>query len=551
MPAAFSCSMLKFCPLCHEYAINEASKVTSKSPPFKVFISSFLVDAYVATTRSRLFRGTERRATMTSPSLMSLAPETLTAVFSFLDKRKLRDIRLSNPWLCRIATPLLFRVVRLSTHFMTYDYSYVPINMRNFVNIAQSDKLRPLVREVECMIEVGDVAEKLQRRLPPHSRHVFFLEALPLLRNFPRLSFLRVQLEGEIFTLSDNAFAFEKPSAKLRFRILDTIFRSVAGTWSSERQSMLNSFLGLNFDKIYNHQLKPLHSPSAGPLCLQALSLVGIGPLDYHLFKGSAALAAILESSHFVNLSLSCEPRFTRGPSKNNGLESYGLFEHLSLAWLSPPVAQNLRVLMLHSRTEKMRWWHNLEPISLPHLKVLGLELFMFSRQQQVDWVASLGKSSASKGLEEIYLVDCRVLFHATIKDPEDGQEHSSSFSLRWHTVLDCWTNSVPSLRGFDIGAVGRNPFERYRGGAFVGLTIIPNSTPRCVATQYISFHHKYDSKFIPREYHRDFIDDSDYDEAERILALVEDDCEAKDQAALLRLLNMVEVNRAIDAKTH
>lgn len=58
------------------------------------------------------------------------------------------------------------------------------------------------------------------------------------------------------------------------------------------------------------------------------------------------------------------------------------------------------------------------EIVMLPQLKVLTLGQYVFTDERKTDWIAIIGESNASGGLEELYMDDCPILFKAHQHSP-------------------------------------------------------------------------------------------------------------------------------------
>ena len=106
------------------------------------------------------------------------------------------------------------------------------------------------------------------------------------------------------------------------------------------------------------------------------------------------------------------------------------------------------------------------EEFPFPQLKVFALGKFEFSHEWQIEWFSKLGCKNGSGGLEELYLDDCPILYHARQNDVcENGYPDSSRilargaydpthhyFSIRWHSVLSHWKDSMSGLKVLCMG---------------------------------------------------------------------------------------------------
>lgn len=417
-------------------------------------------------------RGEHMRTMSITPSisLTSLPLETVTHIVSLLPRFALLSLRCVNRQLGFIATTYAFRSLRLQA------YGNSP---GHFISIAESKKLSFLVREVTCDTWIGPEFE--YRTNEGFEIPAEFLTALPFLGSLRNLRALHLRFHQDCASPSSYRGVVEE-TVDFRYRILDTIFQCLAGTWSNQRQRKLDQSFGP--DSVFaGHQLT--QTPAAKITQLPSLTTLTISNLaDFNdpRLTTSDAFKTILGSSSLTDMRLyiTTETSGRRREWNSSYPEKFDMFESLPATWLSP-VASNLRTLSLYSR--EFWGWHPKADFrlidSLPQLKVLALGKYTFSHQWQVDWVASLD-------LEELYLDDCHILYQALCPMPMDhsteviGKDDKGDdivisnegyirrdiegsqdpdklikkveFPLRWHTIFSHWRKSMLSLTVFKIG---------------------------------------------------------------------------------------------------
>ncbi|CAM1501013.1 Fc.00g101750.m01.CDS01 [Cosmosporella sp. VM-42] len=464
---------------------------------------------------------------MSPASLASLPLEITDAIFSRLGPEALLNVRCLSHRLESVATARAFRSVSIYTEIGREEpeSSY----FKKFTQTAQSKRLRGLVREAECVVSLFPPAD-WEHKLPTD-----FLNVLPLLRYFRNLDTLHVSLYRN-FVLKEQVADFE-------YRVLDTIFQCLAGTWSPGRQKLMDSTLALSFDAQYYQDEGASLSPVAAPVRLRKFSVSGAGDYYEPRLMESEVFNAIIQPNCLVDMALGTDQSFQE--DQGESVMTYRMFGNLSRSWLPANLAENLRVLML-SYDAGGDWWcskPNLQTIKLPRLKVLGLGSFVFCSQWQVDWVASLGKGNVG-GLEEIHLNACSVLYQVINKEPLDEDASSSFGSLRWYMILTLWCASIPGLKVFQMEEETWMPDTWYNRLDSVSLMagsikLVYVILDEGVFTNVVNVF--YDTP--PFGDDSDDSDDDSDDETRRHFFQLEENCEDRDKAALGRLMAMIETN--------
>lgn len=390
--------------------------------------------------------------------LTSLPPEILGQIVSLLPKFSASSLRRTSRDLVSIATPAVFRSIRLQA---TGD------DPERFIQIAESDKLRGFVREVTCDPWIGShfrYRSGWHYEIPSS-----FFDALAFLSCFRQLSALHLRFPPEC---GDDSFPAE--SSDFRYRILHTVFNSLAGSWSKESQQKVDA--GLNMEKVYMYEMKkyPVGMPQ-GPIVLKCITISNLEARLESRLVGSDAFKTILGSERLTDLRLLIA-RQTRGAYGVPIATGHDFFESIPYTWLSSPVAANLKVLSLHSHAP-WGWYPKMDfrlvSCGMPNLRVLALRNFIFSHEWQIEWFGS-------RGLEELYLDTCAILAHALgveldhgmsavrqangeeviishegyYANPSSGQPVETFVgTLRWHRLFSHWTESMTNLRVFKMGS--------------------------------------------------------------------------------------------------
>jgi hypothetical protein len=132
----------------------------------------------------------------------------------------------------------------------------------------------------------------------------------------------------------------------------------------------------------------------------------------------------------------------------------------------------------------------DLRGVHFPKLESLALGHFIFSRDQQFDWIIS-----HSQTLKDIFLDNCSILYQIGHDSPPDENwldqdgcpsEHKYSsrerdpyfvsYYTRWYDVFDRFSHSLPNLKAIWFGSSPQWKFDtpnRY-DDASPGLPIIP-----------------------------------------------------------------------------
>ena len=313
---------------------------------------------------------------MGSACLTSLPLEIVDGIFSCLGERTLLKARLLNHRLEVIATARAFRKIYLHAEVGNYRKPFTS----KFTHTAKSTRLRELVRELYCTISISTPTRWRESYI------IDLLNALPLLRQFRSLDTLHLSVFRNVKRPAQWVIDFE-------YRVLDTIFQSLAGIWSPRRQVLIDNALGFRFPAKLDQDEGPSAFLDAGPVRFKRLRVNGCGDYNDPRIVDSGAFKAVLSSDDLIDLCLgtdwASQERFI---DEEESLITYGIFGDLPRSWLPMKVSENLRVLMLtFDGSECWRWFPkaNFQTIKLPYLRVLGLRNYVFRYQWQVDWVAS------------------------------------------------------------------------------------------------------------------------------------------------------------------
>ncbi|KAM0441240.1 hypothetical protein ACHAPT_000547 [Fusarium lateritium] len=366
-----------------------------------------------------------------------------------------------------LATPYAFRNLRFRA------YGDEP---ERFMRIAECEKLRPFVREITCDTWVGPYFEP--RRNLPYRPPSSFFDALPFVALFRNLDTLHLRFDYDCGPLSEETEGF-------RYRVLDTVFRSLAGTWSEEGQRKTDDQVGFYHWFKYIMGKVPAEMPRS-PVGLRTLTISNLGDSDDWRATKSEAFQSVLRSLDDLRLYVSTQ---TTGPEREFTTQSsdkFVMFSTLPRSWVQPAVANNIRVLSLYCH-EEWGWYPKMDfrligaGGGMPNLRVLALGKFVFSHEWQIGWFGSLK-------LEKFYLEGCSILFHASensepmdhsteryrnakgedifisndgylargVELPDDEEAELLQPGIRWDHLLSHWTSSMPNLRVFKMGS-GRN----------------------------------------------------------------------------------------------
>ncbi|KAH8897539.1 hypothetical protein GQ53DRAFT_680174 [Thozetella sp. PMI_491] len=397
-------------------------------------------------------------------------------ILSLVHQQTLLNCRLVNKPIGELATARAFCHVRL----------FSGEDGKRFVNIARSETLRACVREVTCDTYVGDDYQY-------HCNENFtfpwkFLAALPFLRYFERLQILNLRF-SEYCAMSgedDGGTSIEEPP-DLRYRILDTVFHCIEGSWSVESQHKVDEELGLpeldDSEESYERELEffrddyqglaaPIHDPPSS----LSMTVSNLADFDDPRLTKSEAFAQVMATQVSELKILFAFQQVDSAPENARYLEEkYELMEQLPDTWLMPQLAANLTVLSLYCRdywgwTPRMDFrWVNPgtgPDAGFPNLRVLALGNYIFSHEWQIDWIASLGRQNGRGGLEELYLDDSPILYkaNAVVRISDDmyqqrdwvasdaGDNVKIRYPLRWHRILPRWRDEMKGLRIFRMG---------------------------------------------------------------------------------------------------
>ncbi|KAJ4247128.1 hypothetical protein NW762_013266 [Fusarium torreyae] len=394
----------------------------------------------------------------TPMSLLSLPEELILQILEFFPKHILLELRYVNDVFNRIAAQVAFRVIRFRA------YKDEP---ERFMNIAETAHLRDHVREITC-----DTWNGLDYAVSYLFYRSFF-KALPYIGVFRNLEALHLRFCEREHHYPISISSFRKTS----LRVLDTVFHSLAGTWTEQRQRDLDS--GPNTMRAIEHRmLKSPQNPPATPISLKTLTVSNLENYLEESLTTSAAFQTILNSKSLVDMRLYIATSMS-DPYCGESL----LFPRIQSSWLTPDIAKNLQVLSLYCH-HPWGWLPKMDfrligVDGLPNLKTLALGNFEFTHWWQVEWFGSLG-------IEKFYLDGCTVLFsefnwtgmkrdrsETTVEDFE-GKTHSFSNEgyyvpeempqtmlqdselvkkdLRWHNLLSHWAKSMTNLRVLKIG---------------------------------------------------------------------------------------------------
>ncbi|CAG9983670.1 unnamed protein product [Clonostachys byssicola] len=429
-----------------------------------------------------------------------IPPEVFNEIFSHLPQNALLAFRALDHRLGALATAHAFRHVHLGAREDKGDHELL-------INVARSENLRHLIREITCDTWVG-----LNFRYNAHASYPLpseFLNALPYLRFFRNLSTLHVVFSSFCGHTFFDPYESIEETTDFRYRVLDTVFRSVAGTWSAEQQAATDQTLQemcyqmKYFEPVYDQIVPDVSDDDiASRIPLKTLTISNLGDYNDERLTNSDAFKSVLESKELVDLKLQITTQaYDPAPEEELYLcDKYDFFAALPSTWLSPTVAGNLNTMSLYCR-DYWGWNPKMDfravrpglgvDSGFPNLKVLALGRYVFSHEWQVDWIASLGRQNGRGGLEELYLDNCPIMYHAYHLKPLDesttvigkdkngdgivvsnegyhrrdvlahrpptqrggGRTHDKrEFPLRWHTILSQWNESMNGLRVFKMG---------------------------------------------------------------------------------------------------
>ncbi|EON99919.1 putative f-box domain protein [Phaeoacremonium minimum UCRPA7] len=420
-------------------------------------------------------------------------------VFSFLPQRTVLDCRLLNKSVGGLATVLAFRHVRLEA------CRAAPVG---FIKLAFNEGLRNLVREITLDTWVGP--EFNYHANLNYEEPKAFLRALPHLRSFRNLMKLNVRF-NEYCGNEDGddwgGISFEE-TYDFRFCILDAVFRCVAGTWTEsyqrewlEEHDLEDDVSDEDVQDTFLGYLDANDMFPTTPMQLTSLTISNLADYDDRRLTSSEAFMTVMALPSLRELKVLVTVELVDyAPEDAVWLpEQYDFFESLPQTWLSPSIAQDLRVLSLYS-VDYWGWnpkmdFRVVNPLAgkqsgFPNLRVLALGNYIFSHEWQVDWIASLGRCNGRGGLEELYLDDCPIMWQARNYEPFDesktilgtdvdgntieicnegyplkeimnrdnptpqlDEPGVKEYDLRWHHMLETWRKEMHGLKVFKMGS--------------------------------------------------------------------------------------------------
>jgi hypothetical protein len=328
-----------------------------------------------------------------------------------------------------------------------------------------------------------------------------FFRALAYMRFFSNVKTLNIRF-NEWCGLDERNNQLTEETYDFRYLVLDIIFRCLAGHWPEAHRPLREESL-VPFSPGDRGTLPPL--PTEGILNLdgeepeaidiQTITISNLADFDDKRLTDSRAFRQVLSSKALTSIKLYVAIETSgRSPEALFYAEKYDFCESLPYTWLSPPVAQNLKVLSL-SFQDYWGWnpkmdFRAVNPgkgalSGLPNLRVLALGNYVFSHDWQIDWISSsIGHDNGRGGLEELYLDDCPIIWQARTLQPldeskvthvlSDGDviQYSNdgyplkavmtqgssnrdpavlTFSLRWSEVLHRWRENMKALKVFKM----------------------------------------------------------------------------------------------------
>ncbi|KAF5626843.1 hypothetical protein F25303_10971 [Fusarium sp. NRRL 25303] len=390
---------------------------------------------------------------------LPLPLEIVTLICSTLPKPDLLRLRLVTHRLHDAATPFAFREFYLRAYGTA---------ATNFTSIATSARLRNYVKEITIDTNIGQDYEYASNE--SYEFPSGFFNALPSLRYFSKLTNLHLRFSKYC---GDNRREFEwawiEEDWPFRYRILDTVSHCIVGLWTRAKQVEIDERADLrDFKARYLDD-----DPEFIAKCAEHLQELTISNLaDYHdpNLASSKAWQQLLRLPRLQDLKLLVTTEYHRSQHQiRSPQERHEFFQKLPSTWLSPSLGNCLRTLSLYY-TEYWGWFPrmNLYEIGmLPQLKVLALGQYVFTDKRQTDWIATIGNSNGSGGLEELYLDDCPILFKARQHSPltSDGYPDlravlkanyattvTKEYNIRWHNVLETWRGRMKGLKKFIMG---------------------------------------------------------------------------------------------------
>ncbi|KAF9776286.1 hypothetical protein IL306_005564 [Fusarium sp. DS 682] len=397
-----------------------------------------------------------------------LVTEIWDNICSFLTPPTLSNLRLASRRMNEIALPWKYKSLRLE--------AFAPESVERFITISKSPKLRSLVREVTIDTRVEFDFEYLCNNGYPFP--TAFMNALPHLRCFTNITALHVRFE-EHCGVDDRYGQDIEETYEFRYRVLDTILHCAAGLWTLEKQLVIDErmegCLYIDEDNGFDYSDQNLDFTNDKPFPLKELTITHLADYDDVHIRASEAWNKIISLPSLVDLRIfvTTEECEAAPESTVNYVEKYDFFGNLHNTWLSPNISERLRVLSLYFK-DYWGWFpimdfRNIgEDAPFPQLKVLALGNYVFTHDWQIEWFSKIGKENGSGGLEELYLDDCPILYHARQLDiRSDGYaDHAAhtghgtagwnpvlrDYPIRWHHILSHWKDSMKGLKVLRIG---------------------------------------------------------------------------------------------------
>ncbi|KAJ3549551.1 hypothetical protein NM208_g460 [Fusarium decemcellulare] len=380
-------------------------------------------------------------------------------ICSFLSKPSLLCLRLVCSKLNKIALPYAYRNIRLEG---------LQGSSERFVKIAKDPKLRDLARQLTV-----DTSVNLDFNYNCNGDYPFpteFLDALPYIRYFGHLTIVHLRFNqycGE----DDRTGKTIEETWNFRYRVLDTLFHCIAGTWTTDKQMEIEEKAG---DELYDYERTYPKDDFGASLnqIIQLKELTIANLADFHDLRlaNSEAFKKVMSLPSLINLKVFVTTEQDEDSDESHAYyeEKYEFFDYFPQTWLATSLSDNLRVLSLYGR-DFWGWFPKMDfrNIDFPQLQVLALGHYVFSHNWQIDWISSIGRNNGTAGLRELYLDDCPILFQALQASPLDvtdpGYPIASTvldqetpemyrFSIRWSDILSKWATSMKGLRVFRMG---------------------------------------------------------------------------------------------------
>ena len=318
-----------------------------------------------------------------------------------------------------------------------------------------------------------------------------FMNALPYLRYFTNVTALHIRFEEHCGNPENDVWRDIDETYELRYKVLDTVFHCATGMWTLEKQLKIDEVLGRRFYNEYTEDVEDDEDYeddgddkkrdysgqdrdfTGACFPLRELTIANLADYSDYCIEGSEAWKTLMSLPSLVDLKLLITTEEDEAAPENSiyFTEKYDFFDSLPSTWLCVDMTQRLRVLSLYFK-DYWGWFPIMdfrncgEESPFPQPKVLALGNYVFTHEWQVEWFSKLGSENSSGGLEELYLDDCPILHHARQNDVCEGgypdraavsnqQDYNPSehyFSIRWHSILSHWKDSMKGLKVFRMG---------------------------------------------------------------------------------------------------